>query len=187
MGKKILFTLQVLTITAALVLGSLSGATAQGKKVIELSNLAVFTAEVVGIDKKDRVLTFRELNGSVTEMKVGEEARNFDQIEVGDQLEISARNSVDLYSEAPEDQRAGAVLERAPKGEKPSGTLLQTVDTNVTVKAVNREARAVVIELPDGANVITNADSDEAFDTLNVGDKFYARLTTSLTISVKRQ
>ena len=184
MQTKLLRPMWSLMIATALTLMSMSTLNA-GEAVAELSNDTFFAAKVIGINGEDRVLTLREPNGSVTELKVGNEARNFEQIAVGDQLEISAHNLLDLYHEAPEEQRAGAVVERAPTCEKPAGILMETTDTTVTIKAKERVERAVTLELPDGKTFISKAGSGKTFDTLREGDKYYARLTTSLNISIK--
>lgn len=186
MEKKVYALLSGLII-AALALGSMSTAHAQEGKAIHLSDAAVFTGEVVSINKEDRALTLREPNGHVTELVVGEEARNFDQIVVGDLLKIEAHNSVDLYPEGPKEERAGAVIERAPKGEKPAAAVSETLESTVTIKAIDRDARALILELPGGNMITTKADNSvQAFDTLKVGDSFYARLRNSIAISVEK-
>src|SRR5688572_24979078 len=93
--KTRLFTLILtLTLAAVLVLDMATIASAQG---IELGDGEVITAEVVGIDRVDRTLMLLESGGNVVELEVSHAARNFDQIEVGDQVKIEYYESVALY------------------------------------------------------------------------------------------
>jgi hypothetical protein len=186
--EKRVFSILLTFITAALALGSTSTIDAPEGTVVELSNAVLFKAEVVAIDKQDRVLSLREPSGNIVVLEVGQEARNFDMIIVGDQLKIEASNSVVLYLDKPGTEHTGIVVERAPKGEKPSGMAVETVDVTATIKAIDKEERAVTLELPTGENVTSKADkSDKAFDSLRVGDSFHARLTRSIAISVEKQ
>lgn len=184
--EKRLFSILLAFMTAALALGSASTVGAQEGAVVELSNSVLFKAEVVAIDNKDRVISLRDPEGNVVVLEVGSEARNFDQIVVGDQLKIEAYNSVVLYLDKRGPEHAGIVVEKAPKGEKPGGTAVETVDVTATIKAIDKEDRAVILELPDGKKVTTKAhQSAQGFDSLKVGDSFYARLTRSIAISVE--
>lgn len=185
--EKRLFSILLTLLTAALPLGSASAIDAQEGAVVELSSTVLFAAEVVSIDNKDRMISLRDPNGNVVVLEVGEDARNFDQIVIGDQLKIEANNSVVLYLDKPGTEHAGIVVERAPKGEKPGGIAVETVDVSATIKAIDREERSVILELPDGNNVTTRAhESAKLFDSLKKGDSFQARLTRSIVISVEK-
>jgi|GEM_PF-4658963 len=169
--EKRLFSILLAFITAALALGSASTIDAQEETVVELSNVVLFTADVVAINHNERVISLRDPDGNVVVLEVGQDARNLDQIVPGDKLKIEASNSVILYLDRPGTEHAGIVVERAPKGEKPAGMAVE---------------RAVILELPDGKNVTAKAhQSVKAFDSLKVGDSFQARLTRSIAISVE--
>ena len=156
--------------------------------MIEPSNAVVLTAEVVAVDKKDRNVSLRYPDGNVTVVEVGQDVRNFDRIAIGDQVKIEASNSVELYLNKPKQEQGGITVERETKGEKPRATAVERFDVTATVKAIDKENRAVTLELPDGENVITKAGpSDKAFEKLKVGDSFQARLTRSISISVGKE
>jgi hypothetical protein len=186
--EKRLLSILLTFITAALALGGASTVDAQKETVVELSKAVLFTADVVAIDHNERVVSLRDPDGNVVVLEVGQDARNLDQIVPGDQLKIEASNSVVLYLDRPGTQHEGIVVERAPKGEKPAGIAVETVDMTATIKSIDKEERAVVLELPDGKNVTTKAHkSDKPFESLKVGDSFYARLTRSIAISVENR
>jgi hypothetical protein len=174
-----------LTLTAVLALDSATMANAQG---VELGDGVVITAEVVGIDRVDRTLMLLGPAGNVVEIEVSHAARNFDQIEVGDQVKIEYYEAVALYlgkrGQKP-DASAGLVAARSAKGDKPGGIVVEAVDVSATVQAIDRTKRTVTLKGPDGKSVTTRVDASvKAFDTLQVGDTVHARYTEAIAIAV---
>jgi hypothetical protein len=146
------------------------------------------TAEVVGIDRVDRTLMLLGPAGNVVEIEVSHAARNFDQIEVGDQVKIEYYESVALYlgkhGQKP-DASAGLVAARSAKEDKPGGIVVEAVDVSAVVQAIDRTKRTVALKGPDGKSVTTKVDPlVKAFDTLQVGDSVHARYTEAIAISV---
>ena len=165
-------------------------ATALALEGVQVGDKVVVTAEVLKIDKAQRLLTLKGENGKVVEVKVGEVARNFDQIEVGDKLTATYYESVAIYmgdsASLPEDD-AGMVMVRAPKGEMPAGFIAGAVDTSAKVVGIDRAKRTVDLELSDGEVVTRAVDpAVKKFDTLKEGDVIHARLTRAVAISVDR-
>lgn len=157
---------------------------------VELGDSAVLTAEVVAIDRVDRVLALLGSDGEVIEIEVGHEARNFGQIEIGDTVRIEYYESVALYlgrhGEKP-DAAAGLVAGRSAKGDKPAGFAVETIDVSAKVRTLDKKSRLVTLELPGGKLVLVNVDkSITAFDSLKPGDSIHARYTKSFAISVEK-
>ena len=121
---------------------------------------------------------------------MGQEARNFDQVKVGDQLKIEYYESVALYLGKPgtqPDAGAGLVTARSAKGEKPGGYAVGAIDVSASVVGMDKKKRTLTLELPEGNVVTTEVDkSVKAFDTLKVGDAIHARLTKAIAISVEK-
>ena len=149
----------------------------------------VITAEVLAIDKEDRILTLLGPKKNVVDVHVGEEARNFDQLKLGDEVKIEYYESVAIYLGKPGTQPeadAGLVVARAAKGEKPGGYAVGAIDVSASVVGIDRKNRSLTLELPEGKVVTTEVDkSVKAFDTLKVGDTIHARLTKAIAISVE--
>jgi hypothetical protein len=165
-------------------------ANAEEVEGIELGDAIKITAEVVAVDKEDRIVTLRGPEGRVVDLAVGEEARNFDQIRVGDDVSVAYYESVALYlgeqGAAPEAD-AAVVAKRAAKGDKPAGIAIGVVDVSVKIVAIDLKARAVTLELPDGEIVTTPvAEALRSLDTFKVGDTVHARLTKAIAISVDK-
>lgn len=158
-------------------------------KGIELGEAEVITAQVVGIDKQDRAVTLRGSQGNVTTVEVGEDVRNFDQIEVGDTVKVTYYEAVALYFGKPGTQPsadAGAVVARSEKGEKPGLYAVGAVDISATVQAINKAERTVTLKGPDGSEATVSVDpSMKEFDNLRVGDTIHARYTEAIAISVE--
>jgi hypothetical protein len=190
MKTKSYFCSIVVIMLAALAFGLATLAEAQEKKGVELAGSVIITAEVLAIDKEDRILTLRGPKNNVVDLEVSEAARNFDQIRVGDQLKIEYFESVAIYLGKPGTQPegdAGVAVARAATGEKPAGLVIGFVDVSASVVGIDRNKRTVTLELPEG-NVVTTEvhKSAEAFDTLKVGDAIHARLTKAIAISVEK-
>jgi hypothetical protein len=188
MKTRLSIALMTVSMVAALALGAVT--TVRAQQGVELSEVSVITAKVVAIDRVDRNVTLRGVDGNVVTVEVGYEARNFDQIEIGDQVKVEYYVAVAMYigkhGQKPE-AIAGLVTARTPKGDKPGGVAVETVDVSATVKAVDKKKRTVTLKGPDGKLVTTNVDkSVKAFDTLKVGDSINVRFTEAIAISVEK-
>ena len=177
-----------LSMIAALTLGTATMVVAQ--QGVELSEVSVITAKVVAIDRVDRNVTLRGSGGNVVTVEVSHAARNFDQIEIGDQVKIEYYEAVAMYigkhGQKPE-AVAGLVTARAAKGDKPAGVAVETVDVAATVQAIDKKKRTVTLKGPDGKLVTTKVDkSVKAFDTLKKGDSIHVRFTEAIAISVEK-
>lgn len=188
MKSKLFFLLIMLGMFAALALGAPRADAAP--KGIELSQTTTLTAEVVAIDKKDRMLALVGPKGNVVALKVGEAAHNFDQVKVGDRVKVKYYEAVALYlgkrGQQPEAD-AGMVMARAPKGAQPAGIAVGAVDISAKVKGVDKENRLLTLMGPQGNMITTRVDkSVKGFDTLKVGDTIHARHTKAIAISVEK-
>ena len=71
---------------AALAMAIAGGAQAAQPTGVELSDAVVLTAEVVGVDKADRIVTLVGPRGNVVKSKVDPAASAFDGLKVGDSI-----------------------------------------------------------------------------------------------------
>jgi translation initiation factor IF-1 len=177
-----LFALFALSILAQSVLGQTD------PQEIVLEDAVVMTAEVIGIDRMDRTVTLLGPEGNVVVVEVGPEARNFDQIEIGDQLEVKYYQSVavyiDMHGNKPKSETA-VVTARSPKGDKPAGIAVETVDISAQVHSIDRSTHSVTLKLHDGRIITTKVDkSVKIYDRLKKGDKVHVRYTEAFAISV---
>ena len=153
-----------------------------------LGEAVMITAEVVGIDRVDRSVVLLGPEGNVVAVEVGPEARNFDQIRIGDQLKVKYFQSVsiyiDMHGNKPE-ASAGIVTARSAKGDKPAGFVVETVDISARVHSIDRSKRSVTLSLHNGGTVTTQVDkSVKIYDKLKKGDLVHVRYTEAIAISV---
>ena len=177
----------VLACTVAIVAGGAAApARAQG---VEVGDAVVISADVVGVDRTDRIVTLVGPRGNVVDIEAGDEVRNFDQIEVGDEVKVTYYESVAVYLGIPGSQPetdATEVVARAAEGDKPGAVVAGAVDVSATVQGIDKKKREMKLELPDGNVVTSEVDpSVAAFDDLKVGDSIHARLTRALAIAVE--
>ena len=188
MKRKLSIGLITLSMVTALALGVVTTVHAQTGVVV--GDAVVITAEVVAIDKTDRTLVLLGPKGNLVGVEVGDEARNFDQIKVGDRVKVKYYEAVAVYlgerGQQPEAD-AGLVVARSPKGAKPAVYAVGAVDVTATVQAIDRTKRTVTLKGPEGNAVAVKVDkSVKAFDTLKVGDSIHARYTEAIAISVEK-
>ena len=187
MKSRMSIFLVVLSLAAILPLQVPSNVSAQG---VELGDSVVVTAEIVAIDRADRALALLGPDGNVVAVEVSHAARNFDQIEVGDQVKVAYYESVAMYlgkrGQKPEGT-VDLVAARSVKGDMPAGIVVEAVDISAEVQAIDKQKRTVTLELPDGRKVTSRVDkSVKAFDTLKVGESIHARYTEAIAISVEK-
>ena len=189
MKTRMNIVLITVSMVVALALGAATSVYAKAAKSVVMGDAVVITAEVLAIDKEDRILTLLGPKENVVDVVVGKEARNFDQVKVGDELKITYYESVAIYLGKPgtqPEEDAGMVVARSAKGEKPGSYAVGAVDVSATVVGIDKKKHTLTLKLPEGNVVTTEVDkSVKAFDSLKVGDSIHARLTKAIAISVE--
>lgn len=155
------------------------GATVQG--------VAKVTATIVGIDPATRTVTLKTKAGKVLELEVTNEARNFDQLVVGDVVTAQYRESLSLslVDTKTDVKRSEKEIEaRAPQGAKPGGEIGREVTIIADVVAVDRHANTVTLRGPRGQTVDVVVSDPERLKRVKKGDQVKAVYTEALAISV---
>lgn len=158
---------------------------------IELGEAVTITAEVYGIEKINRTLWLIGPEKNVVEIDVSPDAKNFNQLKIGDIVNITYFESVAIYLGEPgelPDEKSGEMVVRAPEGETPGGIAVEVSDISASVVYINKENRIVTLKGPLGNNFTTSVDeSVEDFEELNVGDIIHVRYTKALAVDVELQ
>ncbi|MGF6775381.1 hypothetical protein [Paraburkholderia sp. GAS334] len=147
------------------------------------------TATVQDIDAATRTVLLKTPNGKVVEVVVGDEARNFDQLKVGDVVNAVYRESLTLSlkkkgGDTPSVEE-NASMERAPAGAKPGGTVGREVKIVADVVAVNPKTRTVTLKGPKGNTLDLKVEDPAQFANIRKGDQVDAVYTEALAISVE--
>jgi len=183
------------TVTGTLLFGVLgfglvAAAAAQGDKPAVVAVEAVeLRAKVDAVDQGKRLVTLTGPGGDTMTVKAGMEVRNLDQVKAGDQVTLRYYDSVAVFvrkSTEPAGAAGLSVVELAPKGEKPAGMMVDTVELTATVDAVDYDARTVTLEGPAGKTRTLKVDpSVQGFKEVKKGDELVLRHTEALAIAVE--
>jgi hypothetical protein len=155
-----------------------------------IGQVVSLTAEVVAIDQAKREATIRLPGGKEETIAVSKEAYNFDQVEVGDVVNVDLMESVALFVDAvPADpsSSSGSALARAPQGQKPEGVAASHEDVTATVTEIDYQTRNISLLGPRGNTLTLNVPADAApnFDKIKKGDTVVARYTVALALKIE--
>lgn len=146
------------------------------------------TATVEKIDMNSREVTLRGPEGNVVTIAVGPEARNLEQLKVGDKVNVEYTQALAVAltpaTGGEEERGEVAALERAPEGEKPAGVLARRVDIKAKVEAIDTEKREVTLKGPD-RTVKLAVGEDIDLGKIKVGDQVFASYEEALAVSVE--
>ena len=165
--------------------------TADEKPFMSSRIIAVTISEVTAIDHETRVVTLKGEDGESITLTVGEDARNLDQVNVGDI--VTAEYIKDLTIEVMAVDNAQAVETemtaeiRSDVGEMPAAATITTQVEVSIVEEINIEANT--FKLKDASGAITEyvARDPENLKKAAVGDVVVATLSEAMAISVTKQ
>lgn len=160
---------------------------ARGASDATVQGVAKVRATIVAIDPATRTVTLKGASGKVLELEVPSEARNFDQLAVGDVVKAEYRESltlslVDKKTQASRSESETA--ERTSLGEKPGGQVGREVTVIADVIAVDRHAKVVTLRGPR-ETVDLHVEDPERLKHIKKGDQVKAVYTEALAISVE--
>ena len=185
--KRSLSFLAALLIVALIPLTSVS-AEEQGDKPARLTVEAMATISTVQeIDQETRKVTLRDPEGNLMTFTAGPEVRNLAQVQKGDIVLMEYYQGFAYVVEpatAEVRQRIDTTgVARADLGQKPGGSITDTVDVIAKVDAVDPESRMVTLTGAQATVTLKVAD-DVDLGTVKVGDEVHASYTQSFAVSV---
>lgn len=145
------------------------------------------TAKVVAIDPATRTVTLKDKKGRVVEVQVGEEARNFDQLKIGDVVTTEYREAMSLSltkTSGPRSASQRTIEQRSAPGAKPGGTIGREITVMADVVAVNPKAETVTLKGPQGNTVEVIVQDPEQMKNIRKGDQVEVVYTEAVAISV---
>jgi Cu/Ag efflux protein CusF len=189
-------TILALAIAAALPLASVAqkkaeatgmAATAPGKA----GAAAVVTAQGVieAVDPKTREVKIKLANGETRTIVASDEVRNFDQIKVGDKLNVKYMESATIElkkgGKAVVARTETSGMERAKPGEKPGGVAMREVKLVADVVAVDEKAKKVSVKNDKGEIVPVDVRDPEQLKLIKKGDQVEVTYTQAVAISLE--
>jgi Cu/Ag efflux protein CusF len=157
---------------------------------LEMGEVTTVTATVQAVDLENRLVTLKGERGQLATLNVGEEARNLDQVRVGDRVVMKYREAMAI--QLIKNPTSGGVTERketqsgtrAPLGQKPSATLRDKVEVVANVIAVNRKTRKVTLRGPE-KTVTVKAPLEINLKEIQVGDQVQVTYVEEFGIAVE--
>lgn len=159
---------------------------------VELSNEITATAEVTAVERTTRTVTLKREDGALFNLEVGQAARNFDQIAVGDTVRVRYRvslaASIRPAGETAQAAQAVAGAARTEAGAKPGGGVGVAASARVKVESIDLARDIVTLSLASGELVSHRLATPEgrAFAKgLKVGDIVQIDYAEALALSVE--
>lgn len=181
-------------ITTLLLLASTAYAGHHGestdKPAMYASETLTITALVEALNHETREVTLRGPQGNSVSFIASEEARNLDQVSVGDIVvaEYEQSVSVEVFAADGSEPGAGelAVAGRTEKGEMPGMAVMDAVVINAIVEEINIEANTFKLKGPSGEIKEYTARDPENLKKAAVGDNVVITITEAIALSVEK-
>ncbi len=153
------------------------------------SQSTTVNAVVEAIDHESRVVTLRVSEDDTVTFTASEEARNLDQVAVGDIVNAEYVESISIEVMANEGMEAGsgalAAMARTQKGEMPGVAATETQIVTATVEDINLEKNTFKLKGPDGTVNEYVARNPDNLKRSSVGDLVIITTTQAVAISVE--
>ena len=164
-----------------------SGTSKPGKLVIDALKVDA-TVEAVDYEKRD--VTLKGPKGNSYTINVGEEARNFKQVEVGDTVTLQIVEAINIQVYSADQFKPGAVagmvVERAKLGEKPAGVVVDELVVVATVENIDLENNLATLKNAEGESHTVEVQDTEKLKKVAVGDQVVITYTEAIAIEVKK-
>ena len=150
-------------------------------------NVVKLTGTVKAVDLQDKTVTV-EGSGGKTVTVNAPNARNLDQVHVGDKVNLQYTEELALIVRKSDAQPSATQTETvtlAPKGQKPAGVVARTVELTGTVESIDPKKRTVAVKGPAGNVRTFHVDKAvKNFNQIKVGDQVVLRITEAVALSV---
>jgi len=157
------------------------------------SAMAVQEAEAVvtvtKVDKEARTVTFRGPRGNLGTLNVPKESQNLDQVKVGQQYKMKYVEAVavDIRKGGAPSASAAQEMKLNPKGAKPGGVVVRTVQLAGVVDAVDYNERYISVRGPKGNVVPLKVAQDVDLKQIAAGDRISVTYTAALALEMTAQ
>lgn len=163
---------------------------AEGKPYLSSTISVSSTSKVEAIDHKTRVVTLRDDDGDSVTFTVSEDAKNLDQVNVGDIVTADYVQEFTMQLMSADNARPGSAgleaVARAEKGEQPGLVAIETEVEVTTVEDVNIENNTFKLKWADGSVKEYIARNPENLKRAEVGDVLIITYSQALAISVDK-
>ena len=174
----------------AVIAAILSGAVSLAHAQVKDSAMAVQEAEAVvtvtKVDKEARTVTFRGPRGNLGTLDVPKESQNLDQVQVGQQYKMKYVEAVavEIRKGGAPSATAAQEMKLNPKGAKPGGVVVRTVQLAGVVEAIDYNERYISVRGPKGNVVPLKVAQDVVLNQIAAGDRITVTHTAALALEM---
>ena len=147
------------------------------------------TGTVEAVDLANRVVTIKGSNGRTIDLKVGEEAKNLDQVKVADKVVAKYYESIAFRMKKPgeaEGVTAEQAVGAAKPGELPAAVLANQVTVTATVADISPKKTYVTLKGPEGKTVDVKVRDPQNLKKVKVGDQVVITYTQAFAIALDK-
>jgi hypothetical protein len=156
------------------------------------SRLTKASATVTRIDKKQRTVWLKNDRGEEFPISVGSDVRNFDQIRVGDRVNVQYQESMVASIRKPGEPAPPTgekeQTQRGPAGERPSGTLTRETTMTAQVVSVDPAQHTLALRGPQGRTrtfMVNDPTLQGRLSSLKPGDQIDITYSEATAVSVE--
>ena len=161
-------------------------APAGDKPSISATQTVKLTTIVENINLESRRITLRGPEGNSRTIIASEEAKNLDQIDIGDKVNVEyvQHMSIEVFANDGMEPGAGTMsaTARNTEDEAPGAMMMETTVLTATVEEINIEANTFKLKWPDGAIKEYEAQDPENLKKAAVGDLVVTTFTEALAM-----
>lgn len=154
----------------------------------------LYEGTVTKIDKKTRTIFFKNNEGE-SKFIAGPEIKSFDQIKVGDRLNVTYELAVAIELIKTKSDGVRSKVETASEitskpGEKPARTITNTTTIIADIVAVDRAKKLVSVKGPSGKVTVVTVKNPQLLADVNVGEQvrviYFDAMAASITPPKKK-
>jgi hypothetical protein len=187
--KQLVLAMTISIALAAQPIFAQGEATSDIKPSFSASQTVTATSRVEAINHETREVTLRLENGELFTSQVSEEARNLDQVSVGDVVYAHYTESVSIRVVESDGAEPEAYVEedlaRSGEGRMPGVAATESTVTTAIVEEINLDDNTFKLREPDGEVRQYTARNPNNLRMAEVGDKVITTVTTSVVITVE--
>jgi hypothetical protein len=144
------------------------------------------SARVTAVDHFNREVTLLGSDGEKFTVKVGPDAGNFDQIQVGDLVNATIAEQLVVHLADKNEASIGGSAGIYTLGAQAGGLAAETRETIGTVTKIDREKRTATLRFQDGSTRTFPVRSDIDLSKHKVGEQVVFRITKMIAIRIEK-
>ena len=156
---------------------------------VKKERVVTMTGTVEAVDMANKVVTIKGSKGRMIDLKVGEEAKNLDQVKVGDKVVAKYYESIAYRLKKPGEAqgvKAEEAMASAKPGELPAAALANQVTVTATIQDISPKRTYVTLRGPDGKTVDVKVKDPKNIEKLKVGDQVVITYTQAFAIALDK-